>query len=881
VKSGNLVNHSLPVLHLAVRPSLLSLPLSIFRHAIAWRPFPSPDTLQNMGTGAARQRATRKKGREATPATSHAATWSSKTTASSFDPASRAQLLQGWQSVPKQDHFFTLNQEARNTHRSALNESNRLRDNGIKFVSGGNLSQDAQEVQEEEESSNEAIAVAKLSLAAEKITEILPAEQDDLRQQIHSRRGDKTHSPDRAGTDVANKNRAKQMELSAANRETSFTRGRSPSASSNSSSEVILFAGRGKPQKKTITSASPTPPSRTAMSLKPKHGYESSSYQPPPTNAPSRLKPDAQEFIPIEPNTSASSYPPTQDVGTPGTWTKRPHDSVNQIHQESSWSRQRKVHRSPMDKYDDEEEILKDYIENMKLNHELDDESSAEKHGVYHRDYKELVLNNAEAAPKAEAGVPEKVPDTGWSSDDLRDFDELDTSEDDIGEIGGVFSRRQRASGLQYLVTPAGQSTDFAKWILQEKLTSIKATELILIFEESHPDDGPAQSEEEQDDENQWNDSSSDDSEEEALNDLIRDQESEDNENERILRQTSQMSDAELARLLNKQAELGIGADDIVLFDGALEQSQDSIPFSTKLHTSNRTRSKQNRRSKGTFPSAEAFANVLDEDPYNGFDVMDFERPSLKQKKKGRKSTNALPFELEEDELAEQLAQSWTNDRAKKAVRKAEREELRQAGLLGPKSRNGRVDLQTKYKINGMDMDQVKAEIRLFLVDGDREALALAPMSSPQRAQVHMLAKALNLNSHSQGKGDTRFPILTKTDFSGSYNEDTIGQIDALLAQKRFRGPWGKKNKVAGGGLKSGGKPRRSAGGGGGIAAGATYMDGDVVGASAPELGSENRGRAMLEKMGWSSGMGIGKVGNKGSVEVIKHVVKNTKAGLG
>jgi len=58
-------------------------------------------------------------------------------------------------------------------------------------------------------------------------------------------------------------------------------------------------------------------------------------------------------------------------------------------------------------------------------------------------------------------------------------------------------------------------------------------------------------------------------------------------------------------------------------------------------------------------------------------------------------------------------------------------------------------------------------------------------------------------------------------------------------------------------------------------------MDGDVVGASAPELGSENRGRAMLEKMGWSSGMGIGKVGNKGRVEVIQHVVKNSKAGLG
>lgn len=62
---------------------------------------------------------------------------------------------------------------------------------------------------------------------------------------------------------------------------------------------------------------------------------------------------------------------------------------------------------------------------------------------------------------------------------------------------------------------------------------------------------------------------------------------------------------------------------------------------------------------------------------------------------------------------------------------------------------------------------------------------------------------------------------------------------------------------------------------------GATYMNGEVVGASAPEIGSENKGRAMLERMGWSSGMGIGAIGNKGGIDVIKHVVKTTKAGLG
>lgn len=74
--------------------------------------------------------------------------------------------------------------------------------------------------------------------------------------------------------------------------------------------------------------------------------------------------------------------------------------------------------------------------------------------------------------------------------------------------------------------------------------------------------------------------------------------------------------------------------------------------------------------------------------------------------------------------------------------------------------------------------------------------------------------------------------------------------------------------------------PKRS--GRGGFANGAvSYRDGDIVGGSAPELGSENKGRAMLEKMGWSTGTALGAVNNKGILEPVSHVVKTTKAGLG
>jgi hypothetical protein len=57
--------------------------------------------------------------------------------------------------------------------------------------------------------------------------------------------------------------------------------------------------------------------------------------------------------------------------------------------------------------------------------------------------------------------------------------------------------------------------------------------------------------------------------------------------------------------------------------------------------------------------------------------------------------------------------------------------------------------------------------------------------------------------------------------------------------------------------------------------------EGDIVGQHAAEIGVENKGRAMLEKMGWSKGMSLGTSETKGIVVPLMHVVKKTKAGLG
>ena len=147
-------------------------------------------------------------------------------------------------------------------------------------------------------------------------------------------------------------------------------------------------------------------------------------------------------------------------------------------------------------------------------------------------------------------------------------------------------------------------------------------------------------------------------------------------------------------------------------------------------------------------------------------------------------------------------------------------------------------------------------------------------MDQKDRKMVHEIAHVFNLRSKSVGSGKSRFPVLYKTSRTTRYSEDAIIDIEAQLSQKRFFPRMDKKGKR---GPAVGRKAR-----GGGFAGGAvSYQDGEIVGAAAPELGIENKGRAMLEKMGWSTGTALGALNNKGITQPISHTVKTTRAGLG
>jgi hypothetical protein len=127
---------------------------------------------------------------------------------------------------------------------------------------------------------------------------------------------------------------------------------------------------------------------------------------------------------------------------------------------------------------------------------------------------------------------------------------------------------------------------------------------------------------------------------------------------------------------------------------------------STIARSSRRGNRARSRRT--AFPSASAFADALDQDPYGAFDIMDFDRPSLRHKPKGKRQN--LEFGLSDSEFEWQLQMSWESDRKKKKLRKKEREELRTQGLLGKKA------AKWEATAGSTNMEEITTAIRAFLL---------------------------------------------------------------------------------------------------------------------------------------------------------------------
>ncbi|KAJ4412028.1 squalene synthetase-like protein [Gnomoniopsis sp. IMI 355080] len=334
----------------------------------------------------------------------------------------------------------------------------------------------------------------------------------------------------------------------------------------------------------------------------------------------------------------------------------------------------------------------------------------------------------------------------------------------------------------------------------------------------------------------------------------------------------SEIDDEALARLLAKQEELGIDEDDLVI------ASAEVISYNNRFATTSNSRMADYRQQPGenqpwssvkqgarsNIPNASAVADAFDE-----MDLMDWGRHNPPRKPKSKRGQPT--FDLSDSEMEAHLQATFKKDRLRKKERKLEREELRAAGLLGKHGNPD--DLRIKYP-TGISIDQIKEEMRTFL-QGDSESLTFPPMDSHARKAIHEICLRLNVKSKSTGAGDQRRPILHRTKRTGTYREASFEAAFARPGRKYFHRL--DVNKPRGG--KGGGTSKPN---GRGINQAAfTYRDGEVVGGGAPELGVNNKGRALMEKMGWSAGMALGATDNQGILQPVAHVVKRTKAGLG
>jgi len=190
------------------------------------------------------------------------------------------------------------------------------------------------------------------------------------------------------------------------------------------------------------------------------------------------------------------------------------------------------------------------------------------------------------------------------------------------------------------------------------------------------------------------------------------DSDDEDVEDERDLveRRISRMTDEKIARLLAKQEELGMGSDELMLFnDDVDDEEADFIPLSTR---SRRGAARHVRSSVKRFAS-NPVEDMLNTEDYGDFDIMEHDRLNLARPRKDR--AEPVVFGLSDSELENTLRSTFAADRRKKKAKKQEREELRVQGLLGKKN-NIKPHLAAKHK-DGMSIDQIKEELKDFLLN--------------------------------------------------------------------------------------------------------------------------------------------------------------------
>jgi len=140
----------------------------------------------------------------------------------------------------------------------------------------------------------------------------------------------------------------------------------------------------------------------------------------------------------------------------------------------------------------------------------------------------------------------------------------------------------------------------------------------------------------------------------------------------------------------------------------------------------------------------------------------------------------------------------------------------------------------------------------------------------------------LGLKSKSHGKGNCRFLVVQKSNKSRGFDEAVYNRCHRFIRKTYFARSDVAAHKTPHPAPRATSRISKSTTSGGYKSV--SVRPGDRIGQGAPELveakGSA-KARAMMEKMGWSAGQGLGKAENKGILNPVEQVVWHSRAGLG
>ncbi|KAG5362110.1 Protein SQS1 [Yarrowia sp. C11] len=254
--------------------------------------------------------------------------------------------------------------------------------------------------------------------------------------------------------------------------------------------------------------------------------------------------------------------------------------------------------------------------------------------------------------------------------------------------------------------------------------------------------------------------------------------------------------------------------------------------------------------------------------------LMDHGYTPAKTKSRGK---NQVPnFGVNDPELQAQLEKHWVNSRAAKRAKREERQSLRRQGMLSKEFKSsGIVPLHAKYPIL-MTVEEARKEIEIFINAPNKPmVLDFPPMGAEFRTVLKKLSACYHLKPDIHGVQKNKHVSMLRTPRTSCHNSNYI---------QKFHNKFPKKFKLVIRNAKYSTEQylyeTKHQKGSKRSAARVHNREGEIVGHEAPAIEESNIGRLLLQKMGWSSGEGLG-VQSSGISEPIIAKVKISKRGIG